>query len=56
MILVIKSIAFYVIEMYPVYKETLDPIINPDQVPALELLSKAASSVGIEGTTGKEWS
>ena len=30
--------------------------MDPDQVPALELLSRAASSVGTEGTTHKEWS
>ena len=30
--------------------------MDPDQVPALELLSRAVSSVGTEGTTRKEWS
>ena len=30
--------------------------MDPDEVPALELLSRAASSVGTEGTTCKEWS
>ena len=30
--------------------------MDPDQEPALELLSRATSSVGTEGTIRKEWS
>ena len=47
---------FFVCTLYLGLQIYID--INPDQVPALELLSRAAaaSSVGTEGTTRKEWS